>query len=261
MASESLALRISAKTDEFVKSVEDAKTKVRSLSMQMAEIDKQLKTENVDRVKKLADKLDLAKRASEAAAKEAELYGDKVKKLTDKNEDLNNLTDRQKESLLKLSEQMATAQQKANTYAAEVDKLSKELDETSAASDQAEKEIEDVAEATEIAGKSAMEGAKGISSFGESVLSNLVSSLIEKGVSNAINLFKNLASAAWNAAKSIASAAKNYATEAVDLAADYADALGYSEQVFTNQAEAPIRQSVPTAAVISPFCPSKQESC
>ena len=69
MADNELALRISTKTDEFVKKIEDAKTKVRSLSMQMAEIDKQLKTESVDRVQKLSEKLDLAKRASAAAAK------------------------------------------------------------------------------------------------------------------------------------------------------------------------------------------------
>ena len=59
MSDDNLSVRISAKTDEFVKSVEDAKTKVRSLSMQMAEIDKQLKTESVDRIQKLSEKLDL----------------------------------------------------------------------------------------------------------------------------------------------------------------------------------------------------------
>ena len=127
MANDALTLRITAQTDEFVKKVDDAKTKVRSLAMQMSEIDKQLKTESVDRVQKLSEKLELTKRASEMAAKEAELYAEKIKKMTDKHEDASKMTDREKEQLLKLSEQMATAQQKANTYAAEVDKLSKEL--------------------------------------------------------------------------------------------------------------------------------------
>ena len=60
MADNELAIRISAKTDEFVKKIQDAQTKVRSLSQQMSEIDKQMKTESVDRVQKLSEKLELA---------------------------------------------------------------------------------------------------------------------------------------------------------------------------------------------------------
>lgn len=237
MASEALTLRITAQTDEFVKKVQDAQTKVRSLSQQMSEVDKQLKTESVDRVQKLSEKLELAKRASNMAAKEAELYAEKIKKMTDTHEDASKMTDKQKEQLVKLSEQMATAQQKANTYAAEVDKLSKELDEETSASDKAATETEEMGDAVEAVGKSANDASGDIKEFSRSVLANLASAAIQKGISAVINLWKNLASAAWNAAKNMATAAKEYAKNAVDMAAGYEDALGYSEQVFGKHAE------------------------
>ena len=93
MANDALTLRINAQTDDFIKSVQAAQTKVRSLSMQMSEIDKQLKTETVDRVQKLNEKLELAQRASKAAAEEAKQYGEKLDKLTSKHDDLSKMTE------------------------------------------------------------------------------------------------------------------------------------------------------------------------
>ena len=72
MADDALTLSINAKTDEFVKRVEDAKIKVRSLAMQMSEIDKQMKTESVDRFQKLSEKLELTKRLSGISSKTAD---------------------------------------------------------------------------------------------------------------------------------------------------------------------------------------------
>ena len=244
MDDKELALRISAKTDEFVKNVEDAKIKVRSLSMQMAEIDKQLKTESVDRVQKLGEKLELAKRASAAASEEAKLYAEKVNKLTEKHKDLNNMTDKQKESLLKLSEQMATAEQKANTYAAEVDKLEKEYKENAQAAESAGSATQDFAESlsdaskeTEKISEKTKDSGKNTERFFDRLKEGVSINLVSGGLAKIASWFGNIASKAWEAAKAAASFVKNYATEAVDLAADYADALGYSEQIFTNHAE------------------------
>lgn len=248
MADNELTLRISAKTDEFIKSVEDAKTKVRSLSMQMAEIDKQLKTESVDRVKKLADKLDLAKRASEAAAKEAELYGTQIKKLTDKNENLNNLTDRQKEKLLKLSEQMATAQQKANTYAAEVNKLEKEYKENATAAESAGGATKDLAESlsdaskeTEKLSQKTEEGEKNTGRFFDRLKEGVAVNLISSGLEKIGSFFANIAAKAWDAAKAFASFAKDYAKNAVELAAGYQDQVGYAGEVFKDYKDKAIK--------------------
>ena len=245
MADDALTLRINAKTDEFVKSVEDAKTKVRSLSMQMAEIDKQLKTESVDRVQKLSEKLDLAKRASEMAAKEAQLYSDRIKKMTEKHEDASKMTDRQKETLLKLSEQMATAQQKANTYAAEVEKLEKEYRENADAATETKKTTESLTESFEIASKETENlskevktGKTNIKDFFSKLYEGVSINLVSAGLQKIGSFFESIAQKALNAAKAVVSFAKNYAVEAVNLAADYADALGYSEQVFDDQAEA-----------------------
>jgi len=52
VADNELVVQIAAKTDEFVKKVQDAQTKVRSLASQMSEIYKHLKTESVDCVQK-----------------------------------------------------------------------------------------------------------------------------------------------------------------------------------------------------------------
>lgn len=245
MADDALTLSISAKTDEFVKKVEDAKIKVRSLAMQMSEIDKQMKTESVDRVQKLSEKLDLAKRASEMAAKEAELYADKIKKMTEKHEDASKMTDKQKETLLKLSEQMATAQQKANTYAAEVNKLEKEYQDSAFAAKEAENATENLADSmneatseTKTLSAETEKSSNNAKNFFDKLKEGVAVNIVSAGLLKIGNFFESIAQKALNAAKAVVSFAKNYAVEAVDLAADYADALGYSEQVFDEQAEA-----------------------
>lgn len=243
MANNEMTIKIAAKTDDFIKNIDSAKTKVRSLSMQMAEIDKQLKTESVDRVQKLSEKLELAKRAAAAAAEEANLYGNSVKKLTDKHEDLNKLTDKQKESLLKYSELMATAQQKANTYTAEVDKLQREYDEATKSTNDAEKATEDLSDAMNDAEKSTEDlsenvdkGSSKLGQFIDKLKQISLTDLAKKGLSKIAGFFADIASKAWEAAKAAAAFAKDYAKNAVEMAASYEDALGYSEQVFKNYA-------------------------
>lgn len=244
MADEELVIRISAKTDEFIKKVEDAKTKARSLSMQMAEIDKQLKTESVDRVQKLSEKLELAKRASATAAKEAELYANEIKKLADKHSDLNSLTDKQKEKVLKLSEQMATAQQKAQTYAAEVDKLQKEYNESAEAAKEAEKATESLSdsfdeaeESAESLGKGLKEGSTHAESFFDKLKQGVSINLVTDGLIKIGNLFANIATKAWEAAEKVAAFAVNYAKNAVELAASYEDQVGFAGEVFKDYAD------------------------
>ena len=243
MANNEMTIKIAAQTDDFIKNIDSAKTKVRSLSMQMAEIDKQLKTESVDRVQKLSEKLELAKRAAAAAAEEANLYGNSVKKLTDKHEDLNKLTDKQKESLLKYSELMATAQQKANTYTAEVDKLQREYDEATKSTNDAEKATEDLSDAMNDAEKSTEDlsenvdkGSSKLGQFIDKLKQISLTDLAKKGLSKIAGFFADIASKAWEAAKAAAAFAKDYAKNAVEMAASYEDALGYSEQVFKNYA-------------------------
>lgn len=245
MADSVLAVRISAQTDEFVKSVEDAKTKVRSLAMQMAEIDKQLKTESADRVQKLGEKLELAKRAANMAAEEANKYGEKIAQLTAKHEDASKMTDRQKEQVLKLSEQMATAQQKANTYAAEVDKLQKEFEEAESSSKNLENatnslsdSLDDTTDSTDNLADSSQKSAGMIDSFLSRLKNISVTDITKKALSGIAGLFKDIAARALDAAKAVVDFAQTYAKEAINMAADYQDALGYSEQVFNDHAEA-----------------------
>lgn len=248
MTDDELALRISAKTDEFVKSVEDAKTKVRSLSMQMAEIDKQLKTESVDRVQKLGEKLELAKRAANMAAEEANKYGEKIAKLTEKHEDASKMTDRQKEQVLKLSEQMATAQQKAETYAAEVEKLKKEYEEETKATNNAEKATGDFADKMDDAGDSTKDlannidtGSSKLGQFFDKLKGISYTDIAKKGLSAIASGIANIASKAWDAAKAFASFAKDYAKNAVELAAGYQDQVGYAGEIFKNYTDNAIK--------------------
>lgn len=237
MADDKLEIVIRAKTDEFVKSLDDIKKRTSDLSKQMQEIDKQLKSESVDRVAKLSEKLELVKRSAALAAKEAETYAQSIKEITDKQKEGEELSEKQKKKIEDLSEKMALAKQKANTFAVEIDKLSKELEEGADKADQAEDEIEDVGDAMEESGKQAEKAKSGVSSFLTIFSANLASSLVVKGLEKGISLCKDLASAAIEAAKKVAAAVKEYAVEAVDMAADYEDALGYSEQVFSNYAE------------------------
>ncbi|MBQ6519479.1 MAG: hypothetical protein IJI14_12215 [Anaerolineaceae bacterium] len=205
----------------------------------MSEIDKQLKTESVDRIQKLSEKLDLAKRASEMAAKEAELYAEKIEKLKKGHEDASKMTDKQKEQLLKLSEQMATAQQKANTYAAQVNELEKEYKENIDAAKNAENATENYSESLDDASEhvremsnETKEGADSAENFFEKLKQGVAVNLISSGLQKIGSFFADIAAKAWGAAKAVASFAKEYAKEAINLAADYQDALGYADQVF-----------------------------
>lgn len=227
----SLVLKISAQTDDFVKKVDDVKAKCKSLSTQMAEIDKQMKMEGVDRVAKLAEKLELAKRAAAMAAKEADLYGEKIAALTAKHKSAEEMTDKEKAQVAKLADKMAEAQQKAKTYATQVDSLEKELNETGDAAEEAAEDIEKTGDAAADAGQKT-------SSLGDIIKGNVIASAITGGLKKVGDMFAHIAAKAWEAAKAVFEFAKKYAMEAVEMAADYQDALGYSEQVFEDQAEA-----------------------
>lgn len=230
MAEDKLEILISAKTDEFIKSLKDIEKRSSLISKEMKEIDKQLKTESVDRVAKLSEKLELVKRSAALAEKEAAEYAKRIKEVTENHKEGEALTEKQQQKITELAGKMSLAQQKANTFAAEIDTLSKELKE-------AGNETEEVSKNITETGDSASDAAGKVSTFWQIVGGNLTSSVIQKGISVTIGLFKDLANAAWNAAKQIASAAKEYAKEAIDMAADYQDALGYSEQVFGDYAE------------------------
>lgn len=238
MAEDKLEIVIKAKTDEFVKSLEDIKKRSSDISKQMQEIDKQLKSESVDRVAKLSEKLDLVKRSAALATKEAEEYAKSIKEITDNQKEGEELSEKQKKKIEDLSEKMALAKQKANTFAVEIDKLSSELNEAASSADNAEDEIDETGDAMQETGNQAADAANGgLKQFMTIMGANIAGSLITKGIEKVIGLFKNLAAAAWNAAKNIASAMKDYAQEAIDMAADYHDALGYSEQVFEDNSE------------------------
>ena len=238
MAEDKLEVVIKAKTDEFVKSLEDIKKRSSDISKQMQEIDKQLKSESVDRVAKLSEKLELVKRSAALATKEAEEYAKSIKEITDNQKEGEELSEKQKKKIEDLSEKMALAKQKANTFAVEIDKLSSELNEAASSADNAEEEIDETGDAMQETGNQAATAANGgLKQFMTIMGANIAGSLITKGIEKVIGLFKNLAAAAWNAAKNIASAMKDYAQEAIDMAADYHDALGYSEQVFEEQSE------------------------
>lgn len=231
MADDALILRITAKTDEFVKTIQDAQTKVKSLTTQMQEIDKQLKTENVDKVGKLSEKLELAKRASEAASKEVKLYGEKLAALTKGHEDASTMTDRQRSQVLKLSEQMASAQQRSETLAAQVQELASELENAGKASDDAAEKIEETGEAAEKA-------SSGTWSLGNAIKADLISSAIKTGLKTVGNLMANIAKTAINAAKKVG----QFAVEAIDLAKDMEETKSKVSAVFGPEGQKEIEE-------------------
>ena len=237
MADDALILRISATTDEFVKRIDDAKAKVKSLTTQMAEIDKQLKTENVDKVGKLAEKLDLAKRASEMAAKEVDMYGEKIAKLTEKYQNAEQMTDKEKQQVMKLADKMAEAQQRANTLATQVDQLQKELEDAGDAAEDAADSIEDTGDAAEEASKSSW-------NLGDAIKANVISSVITKGLETFANLMKNIASKVLEAAKAIG----RFIGESIDLAKDMEETKSKVAAVFGEEGQKQIEDWANNAA-------------
>ena len=237
MADNELTIRISAATDEFVKKVDDAKTKVRSLSAQMAEIDKQLKTESVDRVGKLTEKLDLAKRAAQMAAKEVDFYGKEIADITAKAGSAAEMTDKQRKKVLELSEKMAQAQQRANTFAQQVDQLGQELQDTGSAAEDTAEKIEDTGKAADDAGQSTLK-------FGDIIKADLISSAIKKGLSVVLDIFKSIASAAISAVKGVG----KFIGETIELAKNMEETKSKVAAVFGEQGQKQIEDWASNAA-------------
>lgn len=224
-----LVLRITAQTDEFVKTVDQAKDKVKSLTNQMAEIDKQLKQENVDKVGKLSEKLDLMKRAAEMAKKEVDLYGQKIAALTSKHKSAEQMTDREKQQVAKLAERMAEAQQKAATFAGQVDKLEKELRDTADAADDAAKEIKETGDNANTAGGHAL-------TLGDLIKGNVISAAITAGLSKVKEIFEKIAEKIWEATKAVG----RFIVESIDLAANMEETKSKVSAVFGEEGLAEI---------------------
>lgn len=231
---ETLSVKIQAKTDEFVKSLDDIKKRCSTIGQEMKEIDKQLKTESIDKVKKLAEKLDLVQRQAGLAEKEAEKYRQEIENISKTSENGAELTEKQKQKIEELAEKMALAEQKAATYAAQADDLSKNIKEMAEESENAGKETGELADGIEDVGEESAEAGQKTSVFADVLKGSLLSNAIMSGVKMLGDLMHTL----WQKATEAAKAIWNYSKEAVDMAADYQDALGYSEQVFEDQAEA-----------------------
>ncbi len=217
MADDALVLRITAKTDEFVKSLEDIKKRSSTIAAEMKEIDKQLKMESVDRVAKLSEKLNLAQRSADLAAKEARKYAERIAELNKVNTSSAEEQEKVNKKINDLTEKMALAIHRSETFATQVSDLGKELDQAQNPTEDLTGETNELAESLEDSKNSANNASGGIKNFKESVLANLTSAAIQKAISGITNLFKNLAAAAWDAAKKIASTAWEWAQSGANL--------------------------------------------
>jgi len=237
VADTELAVKITARTDEFVKSVKDIHSRCSQIAQEIREIDKQLKDENVDKVAKLGEKLELVKRQSALAAKEAAKYAEQIKELNDSGKKGAELTEDQKKKLENLTERYSLAQQKAQTYKASVETVTRELDRASRASEELADCTGEAAAGVEDIGKASDSTSESIKSFIKWYKGNTIISIATKGLSAIVSALKSIASAAYEAAKAVVTFAKNYADGAVELAASYADAASYSEQIFGDNVE------------------------
>lgn len=202
-----LTIEIGANTTKFTTALNSLEKDARNISKDLKTVNENLKLDPSS-AEKSADKLKLLQDAAQKASEKVDLIKQAIKKLNEQESDKS--TDRYKNALAELEQQLASAEREQSL---------------------ANERVKAFGTASEEAGQKTL-------SLGDIIKGNLISGGITKGLSAIAGFFKDIAQKAWEAAKAVVSFFTDYTKEAISAAADYEDALGYSEQVFVNQAEA-----------------------
>ena len=201
-----LTIEIGANTTKFSTALKSLESDARNISKDLKTVNENMKLDPSN-VEKSADKLKLLQDAAKNASAKVDLIKQAIKKLNEQEADKS--TDKYKNALADLERQLESA----------------------------EREQSLANERVKAFGNEAENAGKGALTLGDIIKANLISGGISTGLKAIAGFFEGIAKSALNAAKRVAEFAKQYAMEAVDMAASYEDALGYSEQVFTEQAE------------------------